>query len=398
MCAANRRVSILDTTLRDGEQSPGIALTADEKLELAQQLARLNVDVIEAGFPITSKGDFAGVQMIAREVEGPIISALARAVKADIDTAWKALHDAARPRINVFSSSSDLHIERQLQTTRADVRAQIRAGVAQARQYVEDVEFSMMDATRADPEYLADLIEVAAEEGASTFTVADTVGYAIPDEFAGLVRRLHELVPDLKDYIFSVHCHNDLGLAVANSFAGLCAGAEQVHCTINGIGERAGNAALEEIVMLLHTRQDVVDLETQIDTMELIDTSRLVEKLTGYPVQPNKALVGRNAFAHESGLHQDGLLKDRTTYEIVDPRTVGLDESTIVLGKHSGRHAMRHVLSGMGVEIEGQSLTRLLARFKEQAEEQEATTEVDLKRLVGEVELDRAKSVTKQAS
>src|SRR5947209_5370330 len=323
------RVLIFDTTLRDGEQSPGISLNTQEKLEIAQQLARLGVDVIEAGFPITSPGDFEAVQAIARGVEGPIIAGLARTHVADIDAAWGAVRDAARPRIHTFISTSDIHIRHQLQTTREDVEGQARAAVSHARSLCEDVEFSPMDATRAEPEFTAGVIQIALDEGATTINIPDTVGYTMPHEFQALLARLYELVPDLWNVVLSVHCHDDLGLAVANSFAGLQSGARQVECAINGIGERAGNASLEEIVMLLHTRRADVGLYTGAVTREIARTSRLVSRLTGYPVQPNKAIIGRNAFAHESGIHQDGVLKERTTYEIMDATTVGLEANSI---------------------------------------------------------------------
>src|SRR3712207_4144575 len=299
------RVIIFDTTLRDGEQSPGISLNTAEKLEIAHQLARLGVDVIEAGFPISSPGDFAAVRAIAREVHGPVIAGLARAHAADIERAHEAVRDAERPRIHTFISTSDIHIRHQLQSTREDVKGQARAAVAHARSLVEDVEFSPMDATRADVDYTAEVVQIAVDEGATTINIPDTVGYATPDEYAAFLRRLYELVPGLRDVVVSVHCHDDLGLAVANSLAGIGAGARQVECAVNGIGERAGNASLEEIVMLLHTRRDAVGLSTGVVTTELARTSRLISRLTGYPVQPNKAIVGRNAFAHESGIHQD---------------------------------------------------------------------------------------------
>src|SRR5437764_9582367 len=317
------RVLIFDTTLRDGEQSPGISLNVAEKFEIAQQLARLGVDVIEAGFPITSPGDLEAVTTIAREVEGPIVAGLARTHVADIDAAYEAVKDAERPRIHTFISTSDIHIEHKLQTTRKDVKGQARAAVAHARGYVDDVEFSPMDATRADVEYTAEVCAIALEEGATTINIPDTVGYTMPHEFTAYLERLYELLPRLRDVVVSVHCHDDLGLAVANSFAGALAGARQVECAINGLGERAGNASLEEIAMLLHTRQAEVGLQTGIVTTEIARTSRLVSRLTGYVVQPNKAVVGRNAFAHESGIHQDGVLMERTTYEIMDARTIG---------------------------------------------------------------------------
>jgi 2-isopropylmalate synthase len=376
------RVLIFDTTLRDGEQSPGISLNTQEKLEIAQQLARLRVDVIEAGFPITSPGDFEAVQTISQRVEGPIIAGLARTHVADIDAAWNAVKDAERPRIHTFISTSDIHIRHQLQTTREDVLGQARAAVAHAKGYVDDVEFSPMDAARADVQFTAEVCQVALDEGATTINVPDTVGYAMPTEYAAFLQKLYELVPGLRDVVLSVHCHDDLGLAVANSLAGLQAGARQVECAINGIGERAGNASLEEIVMLLHTRQADVGLNTTANTREIARTSRLISRLTGYAVQPNKAIVGRNAFAHESGIHQDGVLKERTTYEIMDATTVGLDANSIVLGKHSGRHALQQALAELGFDLSGQVLNTAFKRFKEIADKKKHVTALDLEALV----------------
>jgi 2-isopropylmalate synthase len=376
------RVLIFDTTLRDGEQSPGISLNTQEKLEIAQQLARLGVDVIEAGFPITSPGDFEAVQAIARSVEGPVIAGLARTHVADIDAAWNAVKDAARARIHTFISTSDIHIQYQLQTTREDVKGQARAAVAHAKQYVDDVEFSPMDATRADIEYTAEVCQIAIDEGATTINIPDTVGYTMPHEFTAYLEKLYSFVPDLRNVVLSVHCHDDLGLAVANSFAGLLVGARQVECAVNGIGERAGNASLEEIVMLLHTRSADIGLHTGANTKEIARTSRLVSRLTGYVVQPNKAVVGRNAFAHESGIHQDGVLKERTTYEIMDATTVGLDANSIVLGKHSGRHALQQALSELGLELSGQALNTAFKRFKEIADKKKQVTAMDLEALV----------------
>ena len=376
------RVLIFDTTLRDGEQSPGISLNTNEKLEIAQQLARLGVDVIEAGFPITSPGDFEAVQEISRRVEGPVIAGLARTHVADIDAAWNAVKDAARPRIHTFISTSDIHIEYQLQTTREDVKGQARAAVAHAKQYVDDVEFSPMDATRAELEFTAEVCQIAIDEGATTINIPDTVGYTMPHEYTAYLTGLYELVPGLRDVVVSVHCHDDLGLAVANSFAGLLAGARQVECAVNGIGERAGNASLEEIVMLLHTRHADIGLHTGAVTTEIARTSRLVSRLTGYPVQPNKAIIGRNAFAHESGIHQDGVLKERTTYEIMDATTVGLEANSIVLGKHSGRHALQQALSELGFEVTGQALNTAFKRFKEIADKKKQVTAMDLEALL----------------
>ncbi|HET8567306.1 MAG TPA: 2-isopropylmalate synthase [Solirubrobacterales bacterium] len=378
------RVHIFDTTLRDGEQSPGISLNTAEKVEIAQQLARLGVDVIEAGFPITSPGDFEAVQEISRRVEGPVICGLARTHKADIDAAWGAVKEAARPRIHTFISTSDIHIEHQLQTDREDVKGQARAAVALAKSYCEDVEFSPMDATRADIEFTAEVCAIAVEEGATTVNIPDTVGYTTPEEYADYFRRLYELVPALSAVELSVHCHDDLGLAVANSYAGVLAGARQVECAVNGIGERAGNCSLEEIAMLVGVREDVHGLWTGINTREIARTSRMVSRLTGYPVQPNKAVVGRNAFAHESGIHQDGVLKERSTYEIMDATEVGLESNSIVLGKHSGRHALKDALEQLGFKVEGQALNNAFKAFKEVADRKKQVTALDLEAIVSD--------------
>jgi 2-isopropylmalate synthase len=383
------RVLIFDTTLRDGEQSPGISLNKQEKLEIAHQLARLGVDVIEAGFPITSPGDFESVQAISREVEGPVICGLARTSKQDIEAAWNAVRDSERPRIHTFIATSDIHIERKLQTTREDVKGQVRAAVAQAREYTDDVEFSPEDGSRSDVQYMAEVIQIALDEGATTINVPDTVGYTMPREYAAMFDELYRLVPGLRDVVVSVHCHDDLGLAVANSLAGLQAGCRQVECAINGIGERAGNASLEEIVMLLRTREPSLGLWTGADTTEIARTSRLVSRLTGYPVQPNKAIVGRNAFAHEAGIHQDGVLKERETYEIMDATTVGLRSNAIVLGKHSGRHALSRALEEMGFELDGQALNTAFKRFKEIADRKKQVTAMDLEALVTDELRDR---------
>src|SRR3954469_18065117 len=378
------RVHIFDTTLRDGEQSPGISLNTQEKVEIAHQLARLGVDVIEAGFPVTSPGDFAAVETIAREVEGPVICGLARTHKADIDAAWGAIKDSMRPRIHTFISTSDIHIEHQLRTTHDDVKGQAKAAVTLARSYCEDVEFSPMDATRADVEFTAEVCAIAVAEGAAVINIPDTVGYTTPEEYRRYFERLYELVPELRDVRLSVHCHDDLGLAVANSYAGVVAGARQVECAVNGLGERAGNCALEEIVMLLRTRTDLHGLSTGLNSRELARTSRMVSRLTGYAVQPNKAVVGRNAFAHESGIHQDGVLKERTTYEIMDATEVGLESNSIVLGKHSGRHALRDALEQLGFKVEGNALNAAFKRFKEVADRKKQVTALDLEAIVSD--------------
>ncbi|MCE3266597.1 MAG: 2-isopropylmalate synthase [Solirubrobacterales bacterium] len=386
------QVRIFDTTLRDGEQSPGISLNTAEKVEIAHQLARLGVDVIEAGFPITSPGDFEAVQAISRQVEGPVICGLARTHKADIDAAWNAIKDSPRPRIHTFISTSDIHIEHQLQTTRDDVKGEAKAAVALARSYTEDVEFSPMDATRADVEFTAEVCAIAVAEGATTVNIPDTVGYTTPEEYTAYLRRLYELVPGLGGVTLSVHCHDDLGLAVSNSYTGVLAGARQVECAINGIGERAGNCSLEEIVMLLRTRRDRHGLDTAVDTRELARTSRMVSRLTGYSVPPNKAVVGRNAFAHESGIHQDGVLKERSTYEIMDATEVGLDSNAIVLGKHSGRHALKDALEQLGFKVEGEALRTAFKRFKEIADKKKQVTALDLEAIVSDEMRERSEA------
>ena len=377
-------VEIFDTTLRDGEQSPGISLNTHEKVEIASQLARLGVDVIEAGFPITSPGDFEAVEAISRTVEGPVVCGLARTQKGDIDAAWGAISDAERPRIHTFISTSDIHIEHQLRTDRDDVLGQAKAAVAHARELCADVEFSPMDATRSEPEFTAEVCSVAIAEGASVINIPDTVGYTTPAEYTAFLGRLFELVPELRDVRLSVHCHDDLGLAVANSFAGVLAGARQVECAVNGIGERAGNCALEEIAMLLRTRRGDHGYDTKLDATELARTSRMVSRFTGYVVQPNKAIVGRNAFAHESGIHQDGVLKERTTFEIMDARDIGLDSNSIVLGKHSGRHALSDALEQLGFKVEGNALNQAFKRFKALADKKKQVTGVDLEALVSD--------------
>ena len=378
------RVEIFDTTLRDGEQSPGISLNTHEKVEIASQLARLGVDVIEAGFPITSPGDFEAVEAISRTVEGPVICGLARTQKGDIDAAWGAVKDAERPRIHTFISTSDIHIEHQLRTDRDDVKGQAKAAVAHARELCSDVEFSPMDATRSDLEFTAEVCSIAITEGAGVINIPDTVGYTTPAEYTAFLQRLVELVPEMRDVRLSVHCHDDLGLAVANSYAGVLAGARQVECAINGIGERAGNCALEEIVMLLRTRRADHGYDTNLDATELARTSRMVSRFTGYVVQPNKAIVGRNAFAHESGIHQDGVLKERTTFEIMDARDIGLESNSIVLGKHSGRHALSDALQQLGFKVEGNALNQAFKRFKALADKKKQVTGVDLEALVSD--------------
>ncbi len=391
MTDANR-VHIFDTTLRDGEQSPGISLNTAEKVEIAQQLARLGVDVIEAGFPITSPGDFEAVQEISRKVEGPTICGLARAQKGDIDAAWNAIRDAEKPRIHTFISTSDIHIEHQMRNTREDVKAGARAAVSHAKSFCEDVEFSPMDATRADVEFTAEVCAIAVEEGATVVNIPDTVGYTTPEEYKAYFADLYRFAPSLREVELSVHCHDDLGLAVANSYAGLLAGARQVECAVNGIGERAGNCSLEEIAMLIRVREDAHGLSTGINTREIARTSRLVSRLTGYVIQPNKAIVGRNAFAHESGIHQDGVLKERSTFEIMDATEVGLDSNQIVLGKHSGRHALKDALEQLGYVVDGGALNQAFKRFKEIADKKKQVTALDLEAIVSEEMRDTAET------
>ncbi|MGH9517018.1 MAG: 2-isopropylmalate synthase, partial [Terriglobales bacterium] len=334
------RITIFDTTLRDGEQSPGCSMNVQEKVRLARQLDRLGVDVIEAGFPIASDGDFAAVQAVAAAVPRPIIAALARAARHDIERAALALRSAVRPRIHVFLATSDIHLQHKLRISRQQCLEQAAESVRLARTFCEDVEFSPEDATRTEPEFLFQVLEAVIQAGATTLNIPDTVGYTVPLEFGDLIRSIHERVRGIDSVIISTHCHNDLGLAVANSLVGAANGARQVECTINGIGERAGNASLEEIVMALKVRADRYPYLTSIATEELYPTSQLLEEITGIPVQPNKAIIGRNAFAHEAGIHQDGMLKNRLTYEIMTPQSVGVPDSKLVLGKHSGRHAL----------------------------------------------------------
>ena len=377
------RLIIFDTTLRDGEQSPGISLDVAEKLEIAEQLARLGVDYIEAGFPVASQGDFEAVQGIARAVRGPVIAGLSRTQVTDVDRCWDALRDAERARIHVFISTSPNHMEHMLKMTQAQVLAAIRSGVARAREHTDDVEFSPQDATRTPLDFMLEVLQAAVDSGATTLNIPDTVGYGIPWDFGALIQYIRREVKG--DYITSVHCHNDLGLATANSLAGVAAGARQVEVCVNGLGERAGNAALEEVVMALKIRPDQFDgLDTNVRTEELARTSRLVSRLTGYPVQYNKAVVGRNAFAHESGIHQHGVLAERTTYEIIDAATVGQVGSQIVLGKHSGRHAFSDTLAKMGITVSGDVLNSAFVRFKELADRKVQITDADLEAIVAE--------------
>lgn len=378
------KVIIFDTTLRDGEQAAGASLNPEEKLEIARQLDRLGVDVIEAGFPVSSSGDFEAVRLIAREIKRPTICALASANAEAIDKAWEALKEAEHPRIHVFLSASDIHLIYQLNKSRDEVLKLSSEMVARARKYVDDVEFSPMDATRADRGYLQQVLEAVIEAGATTVNIPDTVGYAIPQEFGSLIRWIAENVPNIDKAVISVHCHDDLGLATANSLEALRAGARQVECTVNGIGERAGNASLEEIVMILKIRRDLFNLAVDIDTTQIYKTSRLVSELTGFSIQPNKAIIGANAFRHQSGIHQDGVLKKAITYEIIDPKSVGIPSSALVLGKLSGRHAFKERLSELGYSLDGDALNRAFQRFKELADKKKEITDRDIESLVAE--------------
>ncbi len=384
MEATENRVFIFDTTLRDGEQSPGASMNPDEKLRIARQLEKLGVDIIEAGFPVASEGDFASVRQIAREIRGCGIAALARANAADIDRAWEAVAEAASPRIHTFISSSDIHLRHQLHKSREQVLREAVAAVAHARNYTQNVEFSPMDATRSDRDYLCAMVEAVIAAGATTVNIPDTVGYAVPDEFGDLIATLFRRVKNIRRAVISVHCHNDLGLATANALAALRNGARQVECTINGIGERAGNSAMEEVVMAIKTRKDLFDLWTGIRTEYIHQTSRLLTQITGIHVQPNKAIVGANAFAHESGIHQDGLIKEKITYEIMTPQSVGISDTHIVLGKHSGSHAIADRLRALGYALEDDQIQRVFVRFKELADVKKEVFDEDLESIVYE--------------
>ena len=379
------KVYIFDTTLRDGEQSAGIGFTIDDKLEVARQLARMNVDIIEAGFPFSSPGDFEAVSLIAREVKGPMIAGLARAHPDDIDACWNAVSQAETPRIHVFISASEIHMAHQLRKNREDVMEMARAAVARAVGYCSDVEFSPMDATRSDPEFIYQLVQAAIEEGATTVNIPDTVGYTVPQEFQQLVASLFEQVPDIDKARVSVHCHNDLGMAVANSLAGVIGGARQVEGAINGIGERAGNTSIEEVIMAIKTRPDFLKMHTDVRTEEIYHASRLVERVSGMAVQSNKAIVGRNAFRHSSGIHQDGVLKLRETYEIMDPASVGVPSGdSIVLTKVSGRHGLRARLADLGAALEDAEFEKVYDAFKELADRKNEVDDRDLQAILAE--------------
>ncbi|MDO8672374.1 MAG: 2-isopropylmalate synthase [Dehalococcoidia bacterium] len=379
------RIVIFDTTLRDGEQSPGATLTPDEKLEIAKQLARMGVDVIEAGFPLSSPGDFEAVSRIAKEVRNASICGLAHADPEAVDRAWEAIKDGEDPRIHIFLSTSDIHLMHQLRKNKEEVLEQAVAMVKRAKKYVSNVEFSPMDASRSDPEYVYHVVEAAIDAGATTINIPDTVGYIMPLEFEELIRGVFAKVRNIDKAVVSVHCHNDLGMAVANSLAAIGAGARQIECTINGIGERAGNASLEEIVMALQTRRDFfANFTTRIDSTQIYKASRMVSDYTGMAVQPNKAIVGVNAFRHESGIHQDGVIKERTTYEIMDPRSIGLISNELVLGKLSGRHAFRQHVTEMGYQLSDEDLGRAFLRFKELADKKKEVTDRDLEAVISD--------------
>ena len=386
--SAKDRLIIFDTTLRDGEQSPGASMNLTEKLEVALALRDLGVDVIEAGFPIASPGDFEAVQAIARQVEGPIICGLARCNKDDIDRAWEALSDAPRPRIHVFLATSAIHREFKLRMAKEEIVRRAIEGVKRAKAYCADVEFSPEDAARTELDFLAEVVEKAVEAGATTVNIPDTVGYAVPSQYAAAIRHLKKTVRGIDNAVISVHCHNDLGLAVANSLAALEEGARQIECTINGLGERAGDCALEEVVMAVRTRGDYFELESGINTRRLCPTSRLVAHVTGIAVQRNKAIVGQNAFAHEAGIHQDGMLKERSTYEIMRPEDVGLARTELVLGKHSGRHALRDRVQDLGYHLDEDQLQRVFEKFKELADRKKEIYDADIEALA-ETEIHR---------
>ncbi|MFH1568319.1 MAG: 2-isopropylmalate synthase [Gemmatimonadota bacterium] len=378
------RVIIFDTTLRDAEQTPGASLTVPGKLAIAQQLARLQVDVIEAGFPISSNEDFEAVRRIGQEIEGPTICGLSRVVLKDVERAGEALKGARRPRLHTFVGTSDIHLQGQLRKSRAEVLAMAVAAVKLARSYCDDVEFSPMDATRTELPYLCEVIAAAIEAGASTINVPDTVGYAVPEQFGALIRAIRKQVPNMDQAVLSVHCHDDLGMAVSNTLAAVAEGARQVECTINGLGERAGNAALEEVVMALATRQDYFGVQSGVVTREIVPTSRMVSRLMGIAVPPNKSVVGANAFAHSSGIHQDGVLKERNTFEIMVPQDVGLESTAIVLTARSGRHALRHRLQELGYSLAAEELNSAYERFVALADKKKEVYDEDLMVIVGD--------------
>jgi len=381
-----RRIYIFDTTLRDGEQTPRVTLEPQEKLRIARQLEEMGVDVIEAGFPIASPGDVEAVTIISKEIKNSTVCGLARSVKKDIDVAWSALQYARKPRIHVFIATSEIHMKYKLKKTKEEVLEQAVESVRYARSFCDDVEFSAEDATRSDPEFLKEVFLGVIDAGATVINVPDTVGYCIPNEFGNFIAQIKSYLPE--DIILSIHCHNDLGLATANSLLGILNGANQVEVSVNGLGERAGNAALEEVVMAIRTRKDAFDAYTNLNTEYIINLSRLVSGFTGIPVQPNKAIVGINAFAHEAGIHQDGVLKERSTYEIMNPKDIGLDSSEIVLGKHSGRHALNERLKQLGYSLSEEELMKVFERFKVLADEKREILDRDLITLLEEKKLE----------
>jgi len=378
------KVTIFDTTLRDGEQAAGGTLNIREKLEIARQLERLDVDVIEAGFPVTSPGDFEAVRLIAKEVRTPVICVLTHANLEAVDQSWEAVKGAEHPRIHIVLSSSDIHLFYQLRKSRQEILEMSCDTVAHAKKYCDDVEFSAMDASRTEPEYIYQILQAVIDAGATTVNIPDTVGYATPDEFGGLIEGIFKNVPNIEQAVVSVHCHNDLGLAVANSLEALKRGARQVEGTINGIGERAGNASLEEIIMTLKTRHDFFNLITNINTTQIYKTSRLVSELTGFAIQPNKAIIGANAFRHSSGLHIDGVIKMPVTFEIMDPKSVGIPSSSLVLGKTSGRHAFQERLAELGYSLSKEDFDRAFTAFKELSDKKKDVTDKDIESLVAE--------------
>ncbi|MFC4769659.1 2-isopropylmalate synthase [Effusibacillus consociatus] len=386
-----RKIEIFDTTLRDGEQSPGVSLTQEEKLEIARQLARLGVNIIEAGFAASSKGDFESVQRIANEVRGVSICSLARSTEKDIDQAYQALKGAEHPRIHVFLATSPIHMQHKLRMTPEQVLEQAEFAVKLARKYVPDVEFSAEDAGRSDLDFLVKVAEVAAKWGASVFNIPDTVGYLTPDEYGQIFKYIRDHASGADKLKLSAHCHDDLGMAVANSLAAILAGADQIEGAINGIGERAGNAAIEEVVLALATRPTIYQATTSLDLSQIARTSRLVSKLTGMVVQPNKAIVGANAFAHESGIHQDGMLKEKSTYEIIRPETVGMADTKLVLGKHSGRHAFKDHIASLGYDLDGEALNTVFRKFKDLCDKKKYVTDEDILSLLLEYEVDTSK-------
>ncbi|MBW1645261.1 MAG: 2-isopropylmalate synthase [Deltaproteobacteria bacterium] len=377
-------IRIFDTTLRDGEQSPGASMNIEEKLMVARQLERLGVDIIEAGFPIASEGDFAAVKLVAKEIRGCEITGLARANQGDIDRAWEALRAGENPRLHVFIATSPIHMRYKLQKNPDQVLADAVAAIKYARRYTGNIEFSAEDATRSEIDFLVQIFTAVIEAGATTINIPDTVGYTIPEEYGALIRTIRERVPNIDRAVISVHCHNDLGLGTANSIAAIENGARQVECTVNGIGERAGNASLEELVMALRTRHDKLAYETNIVTTQIYPASRLVSQVTGIQVQPNKAIVGVNAFAHESGIHQDGVLKEKSTYEIMTPESVGVPQNTLVMGKHSGRHAFRDKISALGYELSDEQIEIAFKAFKKLADKKKHVYDEDIDALIAD--------------